>query len=91
MATGPIGTVIGCALLAWIPLTIENKVFEELANACTKITSTAPDAHSCTTIKILVVIGISTLLGFSELTLPLFEQRIFGKFGLQMPTKRRKV
>jgi hypothetical protein len=91
IATGLIGTVIGCALLAWIPLSIENKSFEELVNACTTAPCTTPDANACTTVKMLIVIGISTLLGFSERTLPFFEQRIFGKAGLPPPSKRRRV
>jgi hypothetical protein len=91
IATGLIGTVIGCALLAWIPLSIENKSFEELVNACTTAPCATPDANTCTTVKMLIVIGISTLLGFSERTLPFFEQRIFGKAGLPPPSKRRKV
>jgi hypothetical protein len=93
IATGLIGTVIGCALLAWIPLSIESKNFEELVNACTKSPCAAPDANACTTVKMLIVIGISTLLGFSERTLPFFEHRLFGKgeAGLPPPTKRRKI
>jgi hypothetical protein len=93
IATGLVGTVIGCALLAWIPLSIENKSFEDLVNACTKAPCAAPDANACTTVKMLIVIGIATLLGFSERTLPFFERRLFGKAeaGLPPPSKRRKV
>jgi hypothetical protein len=91
IATGLIGTVIGCALLAWIPLSIENKSFEGLVNACTTAPCPTPDANACTTVKMLIVIGISTLLGFSERTLPFFEKGFFGKAGLPPPSKRRKV
>lgn len=93
IATGLVGTVIGCALLAWIPLSISNKSFEELVNACTTAPCTTADANACTTVKMLIIIGISTLLGFSERTLPFFEQRLFGKAeaGLPPPSKRRKV
>jgi len=54
---------------------------------------TTADANACTTVKMLIIIGISTLLGFSERTLPFFEQRLFGKAeaGLPPPSKRRKV
>jgi hypothetical protein len=92
IATGLIGTVIGCALLAWIPLSIEDKSFGELVSACTTAPCTTPSANACTTVKMLILIGIPTLLGFSERTLPFFEKRIFGKAGLP-PThpKRRKV
>jgi hypothetical protein len=93
IATGLIGTVIGCALLAWIPLSIATKSFEELVNACTTAPCTAPDANACTTVKMLIIIGISTLLGFSERTLPFFEHRLFGKAeaGLPPSSNRRKV
>ena len=93
IATGLIGTVVGCALLAWIPLSIANKSFEELVNSCTTASCTVPDANACTTVKMLIIIGISTLLGFSERTLPFFEQRLFGKAeaGLPPPSKRRKI
>lgn len=92
IATGLIGTVIGCALLAWIPLSIEDKSFGELVSACTTTPCTAPAANACTTVKMLILIGIPTLLGFSERTLPFFEQRIFGKAGLPPArSNRRKV
>jgi len=93
IATGLIGTVIGCALLAWIPLSIEKKSFEELVKACTTAPCTAPDANACTTVNMLIIIGISTLLGFSERTLPFFEHRLFGKAeaGLPPSSNRRKV
>jgi hypothetical protein len=84
IATGLIGTVIGCALLAWVPLSIEDKSFGKLVNVCI----TAP----CTTLTMLILIGIPTLLGFSQRTLPFFEQRIFGKAGLPPSrSKRRRV
>jgi len=90
IATGLIGTVIGCALLAWVPLSIEDKSFGKLVSACTAAPCTS--ANACATLTMLILIGIPTLLGFSQRTLPFFEQRIFGKAGLP-PTrsKRRKV
>jgi uncharacterized membrane protein YeaQ/YmgE (transglycosylase-associated protein family) len=85
IATGLIGTVVGSALLAWVPLSIENKSFGEIVSACTT-------ANSCTAVKMLILIGIPTLLGFSERTLPFFEQRLFGKAGLPPSrSKRRKI
>jgi hypothetical protein len=93
IATGLIGTVIGCALLAWIPLSIEDKSFGELVSACTTAPCTAPAANACTTVKMLILIGIPTLFGFSERTLPFFEHRIFGKAGLPpaRSSRRRKL
>jgi|HubBroStandDraft_1064217.scaffolds.fasta_scaffold17275_3 hypothetical protein len=90
IATGLIGTVIGCALLAWVPLSIGDKSFGTLVSACTTGPSTT--ANPCSTLTMLILIGIATLLGFSERTLPFFEQRMFGKAGLP-PTrsKRRKI
>ena len=92
IATGLIGTVIGCALLAWIPLSIEDKSFGKSVSACTTAPCTTANPSACETLTMLILIGIPTLLGFSERTLPFFEQRIFGKAGLP-PTrpKRRKI
>lgn len=83
IGTGLVGTLIGCALLAWIPLSIQAQSFGEMVSACT----TAPDATpavTCTSVKTLILLGVPVLLGFSERTLPFFEQRIFGKTGLPL-------
>jgi len=87
IATGLIGTVIGCALLAWVPLSIGDKSFGTLVSACTTGPSTT--ANPCSTLTMLILIGIATLLGFSERTLPFFEQRMFGKAGLP-PTRAKR-
>ena len=80
IATGLIGTVIVSALLAWIPLSIENKSFGQLLKTCSGCSSTkdcrAPDA--CTVVDMLILIGVPALLGFSERTMPFAEQRFFG-------------
>ena len=91
IATGLIATLIGCALLAWIPLSIQGQSFGEIISACTTAPCTTP-AATCTAVKMLILLGIPLLLGFSERTLPFFEQRMFGKTGLP-PTrsKRRKI
>jgi hypothetical protein len=80
IATGLIGTVIVSALLAWLPLSIENKSFAELLKACSGCCGTrdccAPDA--CTVVDMLILIGVPALLGFSERTMSSAEQRFFG-------------
>jgi uncharacterized membrane protein YeaQ/YmgE (transglycosylase-associated protein family) len=86
IATGLIGAVVGSALLAWVPLSIENKSFGEVVSACAA-------ANSRTAVMMLIFIGIPTALGFSERTLPFFEQRLFGKAAgvPRARSARRKV
>lgn len=85
IGTGLIATVIGCASLAWIPLSIQSQSFGDMISACTTNPST------CTSFKMLVVLGVSLLIGyFSEGALPFFGQRIFGKAGLSLATPRSK-
>jgi hypothetical protein len=92
VANGIAGTIIGSALLAWIPLSIQTQSFGDLVSACTVAPCTTLGGTTCTTTKMLILLGIPTLLGFSERTLPFFEQRLFGKAGLPPArSKRRKV
>lgn len=92
IASGLAGTAIGSALLAWIPLSIQAQSFGDLAGACTMAPCTAVAGGACTTSKVLILLGIPALLGFSERTLPFFEQRLFGKASLPPArSKRRKV
>jgi NADH:ubiquinone oxidoreductase subunit 2 (subunit N) len=54
--------------------------------------ATTANPCACTTITMLILIGIPTLLGFSERTLIFFEQRLFGKAGLpRARSNRRKL
>jgi hypothetical protein len=86
IGVGVVGSLIGCALLAWIPLSIQTLTFADALNACTTPTSGAPGV-TCNSMKFLILIGVPALLGFSERTLTLFEQRVFGA----TPAIRRKA
>jgi hypothetical protein len=92
IATGLIGTVIVSALLAWIPLSIENKSFGQLLKACSACCGTraccAPDA--CTVVDMLILIGVPALLGFSERTMPFAEQGFFGATSAAAKKMSRK-
>ena len=90
IGTGLIATVIGCASLAWIPLSIQSQTFGDMISACTTTPSNSP-AATCTSFKMLVLLGVPMLIGyFSEGALPFFGQRIFGKAGLSPATPRSK-
>jgi len=69
---GIVASLIGCASLGWLPISIQNQTFADALNACT----TSP--ATCTGIKSLLLLGVPMLLGFSERTLTSFEQRVFG-------------
>jgi hypothetical protein len=75
IAAGVVASLIGSALLAWglFPISIQGQTYTELLNACT-----APPALSCTELKILILLGIPMLFGFSERALTSFEQKVFG-------------
>jgi hypothetical protein len=89
IATGLIGSIVGSALLSWIPLSIEGKSFGDLVNLCTKQPCSAAGVCSCTTVSVLILLGVPTLLGFSERTLLFFEERFFGH--QQRKKQRRKI
>ena len=69
---GVVASLIGCAGLAWFPISIQNQTFADALNAC--VTSPA----TCTGVKGLLLLGVPMLLGFSERTLTSFEHRVFG-------------
>ena len=77
VGTGLVASLIGCASLAWIPLSIQNQTFADAINACTTAPCTTPTAV-CTGLKLVILLGVPMLLGFSERTLISFEQRVFG-------------
>jgi hypothetical protein len=87
-ATGLIGTVIGAALLSWIPLSIKGKSFGELVADCTAPSSATGALNPCTPVTILILVGVAAILGFSERTLTFFEERVFGK---QQRKRRKKL
>jgi hypothetical protein len=68
IAVGVIASPIGCALLAWgvLPISLQNQTF---ADCLAPGTSWA---------KMLILLGLPMLLGFSERALTSFEQRMFG-------------
>ena len=70
IGTGVVASLIGSAMLGWLPLSVQNQTFADALNACV----TGP----ATGIKALLLIGVPMLLGFSERTLTSFEQRVFG-------------
>ena len=71
VSTGAVAGLIGCALLAWgvLPISIQNQTFADLLNSCGASPST-----SCTETRILVLLGVAVLFGFSERALASFEQ-----------------
>jgi len=77
VGTGLVASLIGCASLAWIPLSIQNQTFADAINTCASAPCSAPSAV-CTGLKLLILLGVPMLLGFSERTLISFEQRVFG-------------
>jgi hypothetical protein len=75
IAVGIVASGIGCGLLNWgaLPISIQNLTFKDALNGCV----VSPDP-SGTGPKILIVLAVAMLLGFSERTLASFEQRVFG-------------
>jgi hypothetical protein len=75
IAVGVGASLIGCALLGWgvIPISLQNQTFADALN-----TSLEPLGASASGIKILILLGVPMLLGFSEQALSSFEQRLFG-------------
>jgi hypothetical protein len=76
IGVGVAASLIGCAFLGWglIPISVQNQTFAEALTTCS--TSLA---SSCTELKILIVLGVAMVFGFSERALTSFEQRVLGK------------
>lgn len=83
IAVGIVASLIGCGLMGWgvLPISMQNQTFTDALNACV---SSAPTPG--TSIRILIVLAVAMLLGFSERALTSFERRIFG----EITTSRRK-
>ena len=82
IAVGIVASLIGCGLMAWGALPIwTNQTFTDALSACV-----SPVPTSGTSIRILIVVAVAMLLGFSERALTSFERRIFGEVN----TPRRK-
>jgi hypothetical protein len=77
VATGSVASLVGCAGLACVPLSLENHTFADAIAACTTSPCAMPSA-ACTAVKLIVLLGVPALLGFSERTLTSFEQRVLG-------------
>ena len=84
ISTGAIASLIGCALLGWglLPISIQNQTFADLLNVCTVSPST-----SCTELKILILLGVSMVFGFSERALTSFEYPVLGNSGGRRPSR----
>jgi hypothetical protein len=83
IAVGIVASLIGCGLMGWgvLPISMQNQTFADALNACV---ASAPTPG--TSIRILIVLAVAMLLGFSERALTSFERRIFGEVN----TTRRK-
>src|SRR5262249_19838788 len=75
IATGVVAALIGCAGLGWglLPISIQNQSFADVLNACGKFPST-----DCTGAKVLILLAVPMVFGFSERVLTSFEQRLLG-------------
>jgi hypothetical protein len=84
IAVGIVASLIGCGLMAWgvLPISMQNQTFTDALNACV---SSAP--ASGPSIRILIVLAVAMLLGFSERALTSFERRIFGE--VNAPRRKR--
>lgn len=90
IGTGLITTVVGCASLAWIPVSIQAHSFGDIVKTCTAIPSASPST-TCTSLGTLILLGVPVLIGFfSEGALPLFGQRILGKAAVSPATPRSR-
>jgi hypothetical protein len=83
IAVGIVASLIGCGLMAWgaLPISMQNQTFTDALSACV-----SPAPTSGTSIRILIVLAVAMLLGFSERALTSFERRIFGEVN----TSRRR-
>lgn len=75
ITVGTIGSIIGIAFLGWgiVPVAIKDQTFTDALGSCSAF-GIAP----CPMTKILIVLGVAMLFGFSERTLASFELRVFG-------------
>ncbi len=75
IGTGVVSSLVGCALLGWgvLPISIQNQSFADVLNACAVANSAA-----CTGARILVLLGVAILFGFSERALMSFEGPLLG-------------
>ncbi|MGD0942242.1 MAG: hypothetical protein ABR905_21325 [Terracidiphilus sp.] len=76
LSVGTIASLIGCGLLGWgfIPISIQGRAFAEVLDVSSTNVSTFGSA-----LRILILLAVPLLFGFSERALTSFEQRVFGK------------
>jgi hypothetical protein len=75
IGAGIVASLVGCALLGWgvLPISIQNQTYADVVTACT-----AHDPTACTSTKVLILLAVAILFGFSERTLASFERRVLG-------------
>lgn len=76
IGVGIVASLIGCGLMAWgvLPISMQNQTFTDALNACL-----SPASSSGKATRVLTVLALAMLLGFSERALTSFEQHIFGE------------
>ena len=75
VSVGIVASLIGSGLLGWgiITIAIGNQSFQDMVNSCS--TGSAP----CATLKMLVLLSVPMLFGFSERALTSFEKQFLGQ------------
>lgn len=72
ISVGAIASLIGCGLLGWgiIPISVQGQTFADVLKDCSNPCSAA--------LRILILMAVAMLFGFSERALTSFEQSVFG-------------
>jgi hypothetical protein len=82
VSIGVVASLIGSALLGWgvLSLSIQSQSFADVISACSTTNScSTPTGLLCTSSKILILLSVPMLFGFSERALTSFELPFFGK------------
>jgi hypothetical protein len=84
IGVGIVASLVGCGLMAWgvLPISMQGQTFTDALNACLSSASSPG-----TSIRVLIVLAVAMLLGFSERALISFEHRIFGE--VSAPRRKR--
>jgi hypothetical protein len=74
VAVGVGASLVGCALLGWgvLSVSIQGQSFPEIFNLCTSTVG-------CSSLRVLILVAVPFLFGFSERGLTKLETRVFGK------------
>src|SRR6266478_4919492 len=82
VATGTVASLVGCALLSWgiLPIALQGQTFSDVVSSCSVAKDAVPctNAAPCTIPKLLILLAVAILFGFSERTLTSAEQRVLG-------------